>query len=83
MTRPGIEPSSPGPLANTQTIIPMSGFNNTIITNKILRKTHLKELHTTLHQREYPTTLINERFELVEKIPQKELQNPKKKKKNP
>ena len=25
MTRPGIEPWSPGPLANTLTIIPMSG----------------------------------------------------------
>ena len=25
MTQPGIEPMSPGPLANTQTIVPMSG----------------------------------------------------------
>ena len=38
----------------------------------------LKELHTTLHQRGYPTTLINKSFGLTEKIPQKELQNPKK-----
>ena len=29
-----------------------------IIMDKILRKTRLKELHTTLHQRGYPTTLI-------------------------
>ena len=27
MTRPGIEPRSPGPLAITQTIMPMSGKN--------------------------------------------------------
>ena len=26
MTQPGMEPRSPSPLANTQTIMPMSGF---------------------------------------------------------
>ena len=46
----------------------------TVITNKNLRKTQFKELHTTLHQRGYPTSLINKGFELAEKIPQKELQ---------
>ena len=39
----------------------------TIITNKNLRKIRLKELHTILHQRGYPTTLINKGFELAEK----------------
>ena len=32
-----------------------------------LRKTRLKELHTTLHQRGYPATLVNKGFELTEK----------------
>ena len=44
----------------------------TIITDKNLSKTHLKELHQP-----YPTTLINKGFELAEKVPQKELQNSK------
>ena len=55
----------------------------TIITNKNLRKTHLKELHTTHHQRGYPTTQINKRLRLAEKIPLKELWTPKKHNKNP
>ena len=50
----------------------------TIITNKDLQKSCLKELHATLHQRRYPTTLINKGFELAEKIPPKELWNQKK-----
>ena len=50
----------------------------TIITDKNLKKTRLKDLHTILHQREYPTTLINKGLELAEKIPQKESRNPKK-----
>ena len=49
-------------------------------TDKNLRKTRLKELHTILHQRGYPTTLINNGFVLAEKIPHKELRNPKKQK---
>ena len=49
----------------------------TIITDKNHRKTSLKELHTTLHLTGYPTRLINKGFELVEKIPQRELWNPK------
>ena len=32
---------------------------HTIITDKNFRKTHLKELHTTPHQRGYPMTLMN------------------------
>ena len=40
----------------------------TIITDKNLKKIRLKELHTTLHQRGYPTTLINK----AEKIPLRE-----------
>ena len=51
---------------------------HTIIMNKNLKKTCLKELHTILNQRGYPTTLINNRFELAEKIPQRELKYPKK-----
>ena len=39
-----------------------------IIIDKNLRKTRLYKLHTTLHQRRYPTTLI---------VPSKELRNPK------
>ena len=53
---------------------------HTIITEKTKqKKTCLKELHTTLHQRGYPTTLINKGLELAEKIPLRELRNPKKK----
>ena len=50
-----------------------------IITDKNLKKTRLKELHKTLHQRGYPTTLINKGLELAEKIPQRELRNKKNK----
>ena len=50
----------------------------TIITNKNLKNPRLKELHTTLHQRGYPTTLINKGLKLAEKIPLRELRNPKK-----
>ena len=35
------------------------------------QKVYLKELHTVLHQRGYPTTLINKGFKLPEKVPQK------------
>ena len=35
-----------------------------IIMDKNLRKTRLKELHTTLNQRGYTRTLINKGFEL-------------------
>ena len=38
-------------------------------------------LHTTLHQRGYPTTLIHKELEFTEKIPQRELRNLKKHKK--
>ena len=34
MTQPGIEARSPGPLANTQTIMPMSGSRQNIVTKK-------------------------------------------------
>ena len=51
---------------------------HTIITDKHLKKTRLKELHTTLNHTGYPKTLINKGFELAEKIPQRELKNPKK-----
>ena len=52
---------------------------HTITTDKNLKKKpHLKELHTTLHQRGYPTMLINKGLELAEKISQRELRNPKK-----
>ena len=37
-----------------------------------------RELHTNLHQKGYPTTLINKKFELAKKVPPKELENPKK-----
>ena len=50
----------------------------TINTDTNLKKIRLKELHTTLNQRGYPTTLINKELELVEKIPQREVRNPKK-----
>ena len=50
----------------------------TIITNKTLRETHLKELNPTLLQSGYPTTLINMGFKLAEKISQKEPWNPQK-----
>ena len=36
---------------------------NTIITDEDLRKTLLKERHTTQHDRGYPTILINKGFE--------------------
>ena len=50
-----------------------------IITDKNLqKKTRFKELHTKQNQRVYPTTLINKGFELAEKMPQRELRNPKK-----
>ena len=50
-----------------------------IITDKNQKKKkRLKELHTTLHQRGYPTTLINKGLELAEKIPLRELRNLKK-----
>ena len=49
-----------------------------IIMDKNLKKTCLEELHINLHQRGYPTTLINKGLELAEKIPQRELRNPKK-----
>ena len=51
---------------------------HTIITDKNLKKTRLKELHATLHQKGYLTTLINQGLELAEKISQRELRNPKK-----
>ena len=46
--------------------------------DKNLKKTCLKELHTTLHQRGYPTTLINKGLEFAKKIPHRELRNTKK-----
>ena len=46
--------------------------------DKNLKKACLKELHTTLHQRGCLSTLINKGLELAEKIPQRELGNPKK-----
>ena len=41
----------------------------TIVTNKNLRKNHLKKVHKTLHQKGYPTTLKKKKkgFELAEK----------------
>ena len=39
---------------------------DTIITDKNVKKIRLKELHTTRHQRRYPTTLINKGLELAE-----------------
>ena len=51
---------------------------HTIMIDKNLKKLQPKELHTTLHQRGYPTTLMNKVLELAEKIPQRELRNPKK-----
>ena len=41
-------------------------------------KTRLKELHTTINERGYPTTLIDDGLELAERIPQRKLRNPKK-----
>ena len=46
---------------------------HTIITDKNLKKTRLKELHTTPHEKGYQKTLINKGFELAEKILQTEL----------
>ena len=40
----------------------------TIMTNKKLRKFHLKELYINLHQRGYPKTLINKGIKIAEKI---------------
>ena len=51
---------------------------DTIITDKSLKKTRLKELHTNLHQRGYPRTLINKGLELAEKIHLRVLRNTKK-----
>ena len=51
---------------------------NTLITDKNLKKNRLKELHTTLNQRRYPTTQIKKGLELQEKIPQGELRISKK-----
>ena len=53
---------------------------HTIIIDKNLKKkkTRHKKLHTTLHQSGYPTTLINKGLKLAEKIPLRELRNPKK-----
>ena len=50
---------------------------HTVITYKDLKKHPLKKLHATLHQRGYPTTLINKGLELAEKVPQRELKKPK------
>ena len=51
---------------------------HTIITDKNkTKKTRLKELHTTLNQRGYPTTLISKGLELTEKY-HRELRKPKK-----
>ena len=51
---------------------------HTIIIDKDQKKSHLKELHTTLHQRGSPTALIKKGFKLAEKIPQRELRDLKK-----
>ena len=42
-------------------------LNLTIITDEILKKICLKKQHTTLHQRRYPTTLINKESNLADK----------------
>ena len=47
---------------------PLASRIHTIITDKTLKKARLKELRTTLHQRGYPTTLIDKGLELPEKI---------------
>ena len=47
----------------------------TIITNKKLRKFHLKELYINLHQRGYPKILLNKGIQIAEKIPLKELRS--------
>ena len=49
---------------------------HTIIIDKTLKKTCLKELRITLNQRGYPTTLINKGFEL-EKNNMKRIKEPK------
>ena len=49
-----------------------------ITDNPLQKKTRLKELHTTLKQRGYLTTLIRKELESAEKIPERELKNPKK-----
>ncbi len=48
------------------------------MTDKIRRKTCLKELRTALNQRGYATALINKGSKLAGKVPQKELRNPEK-----
>ena len=51
----------------------------TIITDKDLRKTHLKELHATWHQRGYPNNnKINREFKLAEKNTPKRIKEPEK-----
>ena len=49
-----------------------------MIMDKNLKKTCLKRLHETLHQRGYPITLINKGLDLTEKMPKRELRNLKK-----
>ena len=58
---------------------------HTIITDKNLKKTCLKEQHTTLHLRGYPTTLINKGLEFAEKNDPKRIKEPEKtqQRKNP
>ena len=52
---------------------------NTIIHDKKkLRKTRPKDLFPTLHQRRYPTTLMNKGFEFAEKVPRKNYSTKKK-----
>ena len=50
MTRPGIEPRSPGPWANTQTIMPINGKEHidiTMITIQHLRMNQILALNNT------------------------------------
>ena len=73
MTRRGVEPRSPGPFANSLTIMPMiyicvrvcvcvcvreARWICTVVTNKNLWKTRLEELFVIHHERGYPATLI-------------------------
>ena len=64
MTRPGIEPRSPGPLANTLTIMPKSGYLFIIYLNYILRTSvdPIKENSFTLktRNRRYPTKTMSD-----------------------
>ena len=68
--KPTIPPLQKPPLQNCIKSIPytLARRIHTIITDKNL-KTRLKELHTTLYQRGYPTTLIHKGLELAEKYP--------------